>query len=173
LLRIQETPPFQEGRCGLFAGFWAGAGDQGTGWIGIDDLNGWFGSGGFEGEFLRKGLNWMRVGLRVWGMSETKVGGEHILTGIWVSETGTVHTCWRGQDGATEGRDEAFCGFVWAKEGDAKAAPQGMQRVELSGKGPLNVLLESDDFGVFKGVLGRDALGSGGSASGPSRVSTC
>ena len=83
-----------------------------------------------------------------------------ILTGIWVSGDGNVHKVYREPDNnTTEEVVEPFRGFLWARERDLD--PHGLEREAraLSGKGPLNRLLETEDFETYQNWTSRDVLG--------------
>ncbi len=100
-------------------------------------------------------------------MALQEIEKEEMLTGIWVSDEGTVHECIRKSSGESETRESKFEGFLWANHGDLP--PLGLEGVGkvLNGNGPLDRLLETDDFETFKKWISRDALGRYGECLKP------
>lgn len=92
-------------------------------------------------------------------MASTDSSPQQILTGIWVSDEGVVHKSYRTESGTGSGVQAPFCGFVWARESDVEANGLGSSATRLSGEGPLNCVLETDQFSTYREWISRDVLG--------------
>jgi len=92
-------------------------------------------------------------------MGSDELEKQHILTGIWVSDEGKVHECFRLADGSCEVTEQGMTGFLWANRGDLESKGLASGSQALNGNGPLNCLLETDDFSSYQNWISRDVLG--------------
>lgn len=91
--------------------------------------------------------------------SEELRKSKEVLTGIWISDSGIVHTCYRDKSGSTVTREDAFHGFLWAKSSDLQTHGLESESTPLRGQGPLNRVLETDQYERYQQWVSRDALG--------------
>lgn len=96
-------------------------------------------------------------------MAQSDSNQQRVLTGIWVSDDGTVHESFRTAEG-THVVTHPFCGFLWAREGDLALHGLEAKATALDGRGPLNRVLETADFQKYREWISREVLG---------RVSEC
>ena len=92
-------------------------------------------------------------------MENQPVSPQQILTGIWISPEGKAHLSHRSEDGKDEWCEEGFRGCGWIREEDLATDTINGEVHELKGKGPLNRLIETEDFAEYKTWLSRDGLG--------------
>jgi DNA polymerase elongation subunit (family B) len=71
------------------------------------------------------------------------------ICGIWVDETGTVHSTVALDDGTREERTDRLRPFAWLNETPDDESVAGLQRELLPGDGPFNRLVHTDDWGLF------------------------
>ncbi len=83
------------------------------------------------------------------------------LCGVWVDETGRVHTSVATADGAREGRIETFRPFAWLTDTPADTNLHGLTLERLQGEAPYDRLVHAESLGVFDTFL-KGARGSGG-----------
>src|SRR4051812_17700995 len=76
------------------------------------------------------------------------------LCGLWVDETGRVHSTIETEGGGREERIGAFRPFAWLGTGSADTAlPPGISVEDLKGEGPYQRLAHADNFGGFNGFV--------------------
>jgi DNA polymerase I len=78
------------------------------------------------------------------------------LCGLWVDETGRVHTTVETAGGGRENRIEELRPFAWLPRGVEAAAlapPAGVEIESLPGDGPFNRLAHGESFEVFQDFL--------------------
>jgi DNA polymerase I len=83
------------------------------------------------------------------------------LCGVWVDETGRVHTTVTTEGGGREVRIETFRPFAWLTDTPADANLHGLTLERLQGTAPYDRLVHAESLGVFDTFL-KGARGSGG-----------
>ena len=71
------------------------------------------------------------------------------LCGLWIDETGVVHTTLETVGGGRADHAESFRPFAWLSTAPAEAIPAGLVVEELRGEGPFGRLVHATDFAVF------------------------
>lgn len=72
------------------------------------------------------------------------------LCGIWVDETGRVHTTVVSADGGRETRVDSFRPFAWLNDTPPEANLHGLTLERLQGPGPFDRLVQAESLGVFE-----------------------
>ncbi len=87
------------------------------------------------------------------------------LCGVWVDETGSVHTSVATAEGGREERSEKFRPFAWLTDTPADANLHGLTLERLNGEAPFDRLVHAESLGRFdefvksmKGEGGADVL---------------
>lgn len=104
-------------------------------------------------------LIFSRRAARVCGMGSQCISQQQALAGVWVSPSGDVHTTYRSSEGDSEVKTDSFKGFGWVRDRDLDAEGFSGDVTELKGMGPLNRLIETDTFDLFKQWLSKDGFG--------------
>ena len=81
------------------------------------------------------------------------------LCGVWVDETGRVHTTVASPDGSRETRIESFRPFAWLNDTPPNANLHGITLERLQGPGPFDRLVHADNLGVFESFM-KEAKGA-------------
>ncbi len=72
------------------------------------------------------------------------------LCGLWVDETGQVHTTVATESGGRENRIESFRPFAWLNDTPAESCLQGVTLERLQGPGPFDRLVHTASLGEFE-----------------------
>ena len=72
------------------------------------------------------------------------------LCGVWVDETGRVHTSVVTADGGREVRVEHFRPFAWLNDTPPEANLHGLTLEKLAGPGPFDRLVHAESLGIFE-----------------------
>ena len=72
------------------------------------------------------------------------------LCGVWVDETGRVHTSVVTADGGREVRVESFRPFAWLNDTPPEANLHGLALEKLAGPGPFDRLVHAENLGIFE-----------------------
>ena len=72
------------------------------------------------------------------------------LCGVWVDETGRVHTSVVAADGGREVRVESFRPFAWLNDTPPEANLHGLTLEKLAGPGPFDRLVHAESLGIFE-----------------------
>jgi DNA polymerase elongation subunit (family B) len=83
------------------------------------------------------------------------------LCGVWVDETGRVHTAIATEGGGREARIESFKPFAWLTDTPPGAVIHGLTLERLQGTAPYDRLLHAESLGIFETFL-KEARGTGG-----------
>ncbi|MSU22807.1 MAG: DNA polymerase [Opitutus sp.] len=75
------------------------------------------------------------------------------LCGLWVDDTGRVHTTVAMPDGQREESVESFRPFAWLNDTPPEANLVGVNIERLHGPGPFDRLAHADDLGVFDAFI--------------------
>jgi DNA polymerase I len=92
-------------------------------------------------------------------MTEKAPSPNPVLTGIWLSPEGKLHSTLRVPGGKTETREDDFCGFGWVESDLIPEGTQSSNVSSLEGDGPLDTILSTDEFALFGLWASRDGLG--------------
>src|SRR5688500_11925199 len=71
------------------------------------------------------------------------------LCGVWIDETGRVHTTLATEGGAREDRQATLRPFAWLNAAPDPAVLSGLTVEELKGEGPFNRLVHADTLAAF------------------------
>ena len=72
------------------------------------------------------------------------------LCGVWVDETGRVHTSVVAADGGREVRVESLRPFAWLNDTPPEANLHGLTLEKLAGPGPFDRLVHAESLGIFE-----------------------
>ena len=75
------------------------------------------------------------------------------LCGVWVDETGRVHTTVTTPDGGRETKEESFRPFAWLNDTPPNANLHGIALERLQGPGPFDRLVHADNLGLYETFL--------------------
>lgn len=75
------------------------------------------------------------------------------LCGVWVDETGRVHTTVTTADGGRETKEENFRPFSWLNDTPPNANLHGIVLEKLAGPGPFDRLVHADNLGLYETFL--------------------
>lgn len=81
------------------------------------------------------------------------------LCGVWVDETGRVHTTVATPSGGRETRLETFRPFAWLNDTPPNANLHGLTLERLQGQGAFDRLVHADNLGIYKTFL-KEAKGA-------------
>ncbi|MEY2878738.1 MAG: hypothetical protein RLZZ15_1118 [Verrucomicrobiota bacterium] len=84
------------------------------------------------------------------------------LCGVWVDETGRVHTTVATPDGGRETRPETFRPFAWLNDTPPDANLHGLTLERLAGPGPFDRLVHAETLGEFETFLKAAKAAAGG-----------
>ncbi|MBI4626858.1 MAG: DNA polymerase [Verrucomicrobia bacterium] len=82
-------------------------------------------------------------------MTEHTAGVAGSLCGVWVDDSGRVHTTVEIAGGGREERRATLRPFAWLNDTPADAVAAGLAFERLQGEGPFDRLMHADDTGVF------------------------
>src|SRR6185436_17448364 len=83
------------------------------------------------------------------------------LCGVWVDETGRVHTTVETENGGREERIAKLRPFAWLTATPPEGSAVGLTVETLRGEGPFSRLAHADDIGVFNAFV-RNTRGESG-----------
>ncbi|WP_414661570.1 DNA polymerase domain-containing protein [Horticoccus sp. 23ND18S-11] len=92
-------------------------------------------------------------------MIEERLQAAGTLCGVWVDDTGGVHTTIATADGGREHRAATLRPFAWLDAAPADATLVGVTVEDLNGEGPFRRLLHADTLDAFNGFLRNEQTG--------------
>ncbi len=86
-------------------------------------------------------------------MSETDAKSHESLTGVWIDDSGLVHTTVGTADGRREYRTEHFRPFAWLNDTPSEGTAAGLHLEQLAGEGPFDRMVHAEDLETFSTFL--------------------